>query len=93
MTIYNGLIKQLWERRVFRKELEWDEYENLIYLIKLLTFSGRKCMEIRSMKKRFTERICRLLIPYISWEWKDTYTVLCKEICEVSFHRMTLKFI
>lgn len=38
MTIYNGLIKQLWERRVFRKELEWDEYENLIYLIKLLTF-------------------------------------------------------
>lgn len=51
MTIYNGLIKQLWERRVFRKELEWDEYENLIYLIKLLTFSGRKCMEIRSMKK------------------------------------------
>ena len=51
MTIYNGLIKQLWERRVFRKELEWDEYENLIYLIKLLTFFGRKCMEIRSMKK------------------------------------------
>ncbi|MFQ7306860.1 MAG: hypothetical protein ACLRPL_18715, partial [Mediterraneibacter gnavus] len=26
-------------------------YENLIYLIKLLTFFGRKCMEIRSMKK------------------------------------------
>ncbi len=51
MTIYNGLIKQLWERRVFRKELEWDEYENLIYLIKLLTFFGQKCMEIRSMKK------------------------------------------
>ena len=25
--------------------------ENLIYLIKLLTFFGRKCMEIRSMKK------------------------------------------
>lgn len=22
----------------FQKELEWDEYENLIYLIKLLTF-------------------------------------------------------
>lgn len=42
MTIYNGLIKQLWERRVFRKELEWDEYENLIYLIKLLTFFGQE---------------------------------------------------
>lgn len=94
MTIYNGLIKQLWERRVFRKELEWDEYENLIYLIKLLTFFGQEMHGDQEYeKKRFTERICRLLIPYISWEWKDTYTVLCKEICEVSFHRMTLKFI
>ena len=94
MTIYNGLIKQLWERRVFRKELEWDEYENLIYLIKLLTFFWQEMHGDQEYeKKRFTERICRLLIPYISWEWKDTYTVLCKEICEVSFHRMTLKFI
>ena len=94
MTIYNGLIKQLWERRVFRKELEWDEYENLIYLIKLLTFFRQEMHGDQEYeKKQFTERICRLLIPYISWEWKDTYTVLCKEICEVSFHRMTLKFI
>ena len=93
-SIYNGLIKQLWERRVFRKELEWDEYENLIYLIKLLTFFWQEMHGDQEYeKKRFTERICRLLIPYISWEWKDTYTVLCKEICEVSFHRMTLKFI
>ena len=78
----------------FQKELEWDEYENLIYLIKLLTFFGQEMHGDQEYeKKRFTERICRLLIPYISWEWKDTYTVLCKEICEVSFHRMTLKFI
>lgn len=69
-------------------------YENLIYLIKLLTFFGQEMHGDQEYeKKRFTERICRLLIPYISWEWKDTYTVLCKEICEVSFHRMTLKFI
>ena len=102
MTIYNGLIKQLWERRVFRKELEWDEYENLIYLIKLLTFFGQEMhgdqeyAEVSSLstyQSILTAFIARLLIPYISWEWKDTYTVLCKEICEVSFHRMTLKFI
>lgn len=69
-------------------------YENLIYLIKLLTFFWQEMHGDQEYeKKRFTERICRLLIPYISWEWKDTYTVLCKEICEVSFHRMTLKFI
>ena len=51
MTIYNGLIKQCGNEEFSEKKLEWDEYENLIYLIKLLTFSGRKCMEIRSMKK------------------------------------------
>lgn len=69
-------------------------YENLIYLIKLLTFFWQEMHgDQEHEKKQFTERICRLLIPYISWEWKDTYTVLCKEICEVSFHRMTLKFI
>lgn len=69
-------------------------YENLIYLIKLLTFFWQEMHGDQEYeKKQFTERICRLLIPYISWEWKDTYTVLCKEICEVSFHRMTLKFI
>ena len=69
-------------------------YENLIYLIKLLTFFWQEMHGDQEYeKKRFPERICRLLIPYISWEWKDTYTVLCKEICEVSFHRMTLKFI
>ena len=75
---------------------EWTEKIMTIYngLIKLLTFFGQEMHGDQEYeKKRFTERICRLLIPYISWEWKDTYTVLCKEICEVSFHRMTLKFI
>ena len=71
MTIYNGLIKQLWERRVFRKELEWDEYENLIYLIKLLTFFWQEMHGDQEYeKKQFTERICRLLIPYISVSYK-----------------------
>ena len=77
MTIYNGLIKQLWERRVFRKELEWDEYENLIYLIKLLTFFGQEMHGDQEYeKKRFTERICRLLIPYIMGMERHLYSLV-----------------
>lgn len=56
MTIYNGLIKQLWERRVFRKELEWDEYENLIYLIKLLTFFGQEMHGDQEYEKKTVYR-------------------------------------
>ena len=32
------------------------------------------------MKKTVYRKNLQTLIPYISWEWKDTYTVLCKEI-------------
>lgn len=42
MTIYNGLIKQLWERRVFRKELEWDEYEKSDLSYKAADFFGQE---------------------------------------------------
>ena len=94
MTIYNVLMEQLWERRIFRKELEKNEYENMIYILKLLTFFWQEMQKEESPeKKRFVESICRFLSPYISWEWKETYTDLCREICEVSFHRKSLKFI
>lgn len=92
-TIYKELIRQLWERRVLRRDLEWEEYENLIQVLLFIMNFWPETEGEKKAQDKAAERICRLFLPYVSLEWKETYVSLCRTICEVTFHSKTLKFI
>lgn len=93
-------VKALRDRKVLRKDIEWAEYENLIDIVIILTDFWKQIAEYKNEERQnrprklsLSERLCRLFLPYFTWEWKGVYVQLCDEICGVKIRRTSLELI